>query len=82
MYSTLVTETEHKSEFVFTTDTPYLALTGELWGVYFEKFGESWPPYKDTALYMCQWIRISIGSGNDLSPVRRQAITWTNTDSL
>ena len=38
-HNTLVTEAVHKSEFVFTTDTPYLALTGELWGVYCEEFG-------------------------------------------
>ena len=25
---------------------------------------------------------VNIGSGNGLSPVRRQAITWTNADSL
>ena len=28
----------------------------------------------------CSWV--NIGSGNGLSPVRRQAITWTNTDLL
>ena len=33
-------------------DTPYLALTGELWGVYCEDFGETWPRYNGTALYM------------------------------
>ena len=26
-----MTATEHKSDFKLTTDTPYLALTGELW---------------------------------------------------
>ena len=26
-------------------DTPYLALTDELWGVYWENFGENWPRY-------------------------------------
>ena len=31
--------------------TPYLALTGELWGVYCEEFGEKWPRYNGTALY-------------------------------
>ena len=39
-YSTLATEVEHKSELVSTTDTPYLTLTGELWGVYWGEFGE------------------------------------------
>ena len=36
--------TEHKSDFELTKDTPYLALTGELWGV--------WSRYNDTALYV------------------------------
>ena len=31
-----MTEAEHKSEFERPKDTPYLALTGELWGVYCE----------------------------------------------
>ena len=29
------------SDIRITTDTPYLALTGELWGAYYEDFGES-----------------------------------------
>ena len=33
-------------------DTPYLALTGELWGVFCEDFGENWPRYNGTALYV------------------------------
>ena len=36
---------ERKSDFKLTTDTPYLALTGERWGVYCEYFGENWPRY-------------------------------------
>ena len=33
------------------------------------------------SIFACvDWI--GIGSDNGLSPVRRQAITWTNTDSL
>ena len=35
-----------------TTDTPYLTLPGELWGVYCEDFGENWPCYIGTAVYM------------------------------
>ena len=31
--------------------------------------------------YMLQWT-VSIGAGNSLSPVRRQAITWTSTKIL
>ena len=33
---------EHKSDLELTTHTPYLALTGELWGVCCEDFGENW----------------------------------------
>ena len=46
-----MTTTEHKSDFKLTTDTPYLALTGEVWGVYYENFEENWPHYNGTALY-------------------------------
>ena len=35
-----------------TKDTPYLALAGKIWGVICEDFGEKWPRYKGTALYM------------------------------
>ena len=28
------------------------------------------------------WQKVSIGSGNGLAPVRRQAITWTNADPV
>ena len=31
-------EEGHKSEFALTKDTPYLALTGELWSVFCEDF--------------------------------------------
>ena len=34
-----------------TKETPYLALTGELWGVVCEELGENWPRYNGTALY-------------------------------
>ena len=39
-------------------------LTGELWGVYYEKFKENWPRYNDTALYIeIYWvIRILINN--------------------
>ena len=35
-----------------TNYTPYLALTGELWGVFWEDLIENWPHYKGTALYV------------------------------
>ena len=52
IYGTAMTGAELKSDFKFTTDSPYLALTGELWGVYCEDFGENWPSYNGTALYV------------------------------
>ena len=33
-----MTATECKSDFKLTTHTPYLALTGELWGLCYENF--------------------------------------------
>ena len=33
-----------------TKDTPYLALTGELWSVFYEYLWENWPCYNGTAL--------------------------------
>ena len=42
---------EHVSDFNLTRDTPHLALTGELWGVYCEDFGENWPHHNGTALF-------------------------------
>ena len=43
---------EIESDFRITTDTPDLALTGKLHGVYCEVFEENWPHYNDTALYL------------------------------
>ena len=40
-YDTVITVTESESDIRITTDTPYLALMGELWGVYCEDFGEN-----------------------------------------
>ena len=44
--------TERELDFELTTDTPYLALTGELWGICGEDFGENRPRYNGTALYI------------------------------
>ena len=49
-YSTAATGTENKSELIFKTDTPYLILMGELWGVYCEECGENWLHFNGTAL--------------------------------
>ena len=34
-----------KSNIRLAKDTPYLALTGELWGEFCENFGENWQRY-------------------------------------
>ena len=51
-----MTETQQdKSEFKVTKDTPYLALTGELYGVCCEDISENWPRYNGSALYNETW---------------------------
>ena len=56
MLLTVLTEVEHKSELVFTTDTLYLPLMGELWGVCCEEFWKNWLCYNSTALYITNWV--------------------------
>ena len=46
------TEAEYQSNAGSTQDTPYLALTGELWGVLCEYLWQNWPRYNGTALYV------------------------------
>ena len=41
IYGTVITVTESESDFTLKTDTPYLALTGELCGVYCKDFREN-----------------------------------------
>ena len=41
MYGAAMTATKHKPDFKLTTDAPYLALTDEIWGVYYENFEEN-----------------------------------------
>ena len=45
------TQAEYESDVGYTEDTPYLALTGELWDVFCEYFWENWPRHNGTALY-------------------------------
>ena len=45
------TEAEYRLDAVSPKETPYLALTGELWGVFCEYLWENWPRYNGTALY-------------------------------
>ena len=40
-----MTAVERKVDFKLTTDTTYLALRHELWGVYCDELGENWLRY-------------------------------------
>ena len=46
--------------FELIKDTPYLALSGELWSVFYEYFNRNWPCYKGFLLYMPFEIRPEI----------------------
>ena len=46
-----MTEVKYAPEIVFIKDTPYIALTGEIWGVFWVNLGEIRQRYNDTALY-------------------------------
>ena len=65
----MVTAAERVSDFNLTTDTPHLALKGELWGVYCEEFEENWPCYKGTTLYTIDHCNITVWilAGNYIS---------------
>ena len=47
----MITVAESRPDIRIPTDTPYFALTGELWGVSGEDFGEHLPRYNGTTLY-------------------------------
>ena len=49
--SNVVTNTDHGPHFKLTIVTPYLTLTGELWGVGCKEFEENTLRYNGTALY-------------------------------
>ena len=52
-----------------TKDTPYLALTGELRGIFCEYMWENWPRYNGTALYIGSALYYSgVRPGNLLYP--------------
>ena len=50
------TDAEYQADAGSTKDTPYLALTGELWGVFREYLWENWPRYNGTALYLVSFL--------------------------
>ena len=54
--------------FELIKDTPYLALSGELWSVFYEYFNRNWSCYRGFLLYMktCSVITIPITVWGDL----------------
>ena len=42
--------------FELTKDTPYLALSGELWSVFYEYLNRNWSCYKGFLLYVVSTI--------------------------
>ena len=42
--------------FELTKDTPYLALSGELWSVFYEYFNRNWSCYKGFLLYIASTL--------------------------
>ena len=54
--------------FELTKDTPYLALSGELWSVFYEYFNRNWSCYKGFLLYMLSYI-INNGNKSNIKPV-------------
>ena len=62
--------------FELTKDTPYLALSGELWSVFYENFNKNWSCYKGFLQH------INIASDNGLPPFQCQAIIWINATVL
>ena len=48
-----------------------MVLTGELWGVYCDEFGETWPRYNGTALYIKnkEWNNTARGTVECADPI-------------
>ena len=47
-----ITAAKQQTDIELTKETPYLALTGEIWGVYYDTFRENWPRYNGIVLYI------------------------------
>ena len=61
-YGAVMIAAERNSYFELKTDIPYLALTGELWGVYYVNCEENWPRHDGTALHMHIYTHIHINT--------------------
>ena len=65
--------------FELTKDTPYLALSGELWSVFYEYFNKNWSCYKGFLLYIhtaswCCWLIVLTVSG--ITSIHTSYIIW------
>ena len=72
----MITVAESESDVRITTNTPYLALTGELWGVCCEDFGENWRRYNGTALYLLPLVAVMVSDVLDAWSVISQHPCW------
>ena len=65
-----------RNSYIFIQENAFKIVVWEMAAIFFLGLNaeQSWWPMYASA----KWV--IIGSGNDLSPIRRQAITWTNAD--
>ena len=52
LWSSILISLHNMVPFELTKDTPYLALSGELWSVFYEYFNRNWSCYKGFLLYL------------------------------
>ena len=63
-----MTGAEYECKFEPTKDAPYLALTGEVWGVFCDDFEENRLCYNGTTLYVLNHFELSgIHGSKDIS---------------
>ena len=58
-----MTEAELKSGSELTKHTPYLTLSCELWGVYYEDCGENWPRFNGP---QCSYQSVGLVNHDDV----------------
>ena len=67
--------------FELTKDTPYLALSGELWSVFCEYFNRNWSCYKGFLLYLHIFVvAISAKSYKSIDTQPRGQISGSRVD--
>ena len=77
-YTTTSTGVGYGSGFELTKDTPYLALTGELWDVFCEYFDEKRSCYKGVLLYLFNYNALLwlLSSGSPRTVVISLYVCW------